>query len=58
VWITDMEVSRPPPPGNDPKKWRTYYYRIQSTGSEQPQGLGLPQGTRGTEQVIGVVYMR
>ncbi len=54
--ITDMEVSKPPPPGHDPSKYRTFYYRIVSKGREQDRGLGLPPGIRETEQVVGVVY--
>lgn len=57
MWITDMQVSKPPPPGNDPNKWRSYYYRIRSVGCEQDRGPNVPQGIRETEQVIGVIYM-
>ena len=56
VWITDMEVSKRPPPGNDPKKWRTYYYRIRSNGFDQGDGSDAPHGVREIEQVVGVVY--
>lgn len=56
VVITDMEVSKPPPPGHDPSKYRTFYYRIVSKGREQDRGLSLPKGIRETEQVVGVVY--
>jgi len=58
VWIEDMQVSGRPPPGNDPNKWRTHYYRIRSNGCEQGSGPNAPQGVRETEQVVGVVYMR
>ena len=58
VWIDDMEVSKPPPPGNDPNRWRTYYYRIQSYGCEPSRGADTPGGVRKTEMVVGVVYAR
>lgn len=54
--VTDMEVSKRPPPGHDPSKYRTFYYRIASSGREQNTGSGIPRGVRETEQVIGVVY--
>jgi hypothetical protein len=58
VWITDMEVSKPPPPGNDPNRWRTYYYRIDSYGREPNRGANMPGGVRKAEQVVGVVYAK
>jgi hypothetical protein len=54
--ITDMEVSKAPPPGNDPGRYKTFYYRIVSKGLEQYQGPNVPQGVRETEQVVGVTY--
>lgn len=58
VVITDMHVSKRPPPGNDPGKWSTYYYRIRSKGVELPRGSSVPAGVRETEQVVGVVYVK
>ncbi len=56
VWITDMQVSKRPPPGNDPRKFRTFYYRIRSIGREQSRGPDVPQGVKETDHVVGVVY--
>ncbi len=54
--ITDMEASKPPPPGHDPSRYRTFYYRIVSKGREQDRGADVPRGVRETEQIVGVVY--
>ena len=56
VWIADMRVSKPPPPGEDAAKFRTFFYRIRSTGRGQDRGSNVPQGVRETDQVVGVVY--
>ncbi len=56
VIVTDMEVSKRPPPGHDPSRYRTFYYRIASYGCEEDRGPNLPQGVRETEQIVGVVY--
>lgn len=56
LWITDMQVSRPAAPGNDPTKYRKFYYRIRSIGREQGAGPDESQGVRETDHVIGVVY--
>jgi hypothetical protein len=56
VWVTDMQVSKNPPPGYDPDTYRTFFYRIRSIGREQDRGSDVPAGVRETDQVVGVVY--
>ncbi len=56
MWISDMQVSGPPPPGNDPTLWRTYYYRIRSLGQEKEKGPDNSRAVHEIEQILGVVY--
>lgn len=55
VWVTDMQVSKPPPPGYDPGVFRTFYYRIRSVGRETA-GSSISGGLRETDQIVGVIY--
>ena len=56
AWVTDMQVSKPPPPGHDPSAYRTFYYRIRSIGQETHSDPNGSRGVRETDQVVGVVY--
>lgn len=56
VWVTDMQVSKRPPPGYDPAKYKTFYYRIRSIGREKGRGPNIPQGVKETDHVVGVLY--
>jgi hypothetical protein len=56
VWVTDMQVSKSPPPGYDPGAYRSFFYRIRSIGRESSGDSDIPRSVREADQVVGVVY--
>jgi hypothetical protein len=56
VWVTDMQASKPPPPGYDPGVYRSFFYRIRSIGRETGPGTETAPGLRETDHVVSVVY--